>query len=268
MSTALVLGAQLDPPPGPISSANTLRSQHTMPAPTAASSSQSHWSQPASTAAQHHSASAYSAYSSPASHSGMYASTSPHPSQHLSSYHSPAQQPQSHMGYTGYNHHHHQNSSAQHDVSEPPTPGTNSRAMLNGEHSPPESSHIPVTSMPSSTHSSAATGGLNIAGMLNQPVTSAATTSSNSYSARYGGSNQPSSVSHPDHQNGYFVPAPMGEMNGVSSQPNAQNMKPSSIVIISVHWKFGRSGAGCRRGERSVKGVGTRPFAGYCDMKR
>ncbi|CAD6898719.1 unnamed protein product [Tilletia controversa] len=124
------------------------------------------------------------------------------------------------MGYTGYNHHHHQNSSAQHDVSEPPTPGTNSRAMLNGEHSPPESSHIPVTSMPSSTHSSAATGGLNIAGMLNQPVTSAATTSSNSYSARYGGSNQPSSVSHPDHQNGYFVPAPMGEMNGHLVSPS------------------------------------------------
>ncbi|KAE8212584.1 hypothetical protein CF327_g3775 [Tilletia walkeri] len=221
MSTALVLGAQLDPPPGPISSANTLRSQHTMPAPTAsaASSSQSHWSQPASTAAQHHSASVYSTYSSPASHSGMYASTSPHQSHQMSSYHSPGQQPQSHMSYTGYNNHHHHTSAAQQNASDPPTPVANNRASLNGGHSPADSPQVPVTSvasLPPTTHSSAATGGLNIAGMLNQPVATAASTgSSHSYSSRYGGSNQPTPVSHPDHQNGYFVSAPIGgEMNG------------------------------------------------------
>ncbi|KAK0530535.1 hypothetical protein OC834_003275 [Tilletia horrida] len=223
MSTALVLGAQLDPPPGPISSSNTLRGQHTMPAPSvsASSSAQSHWSQPQVTAATHHnSASAYSTYSSPA-----YASASPHQAHHLSSYNSPGQQP-SHLGYTGYGSHTAASTAAQqHNTSEPPTPVTSSRPTLNGNGGGPGASPVHSPQVPAtSSASSAATGGLNIAGMLNQPLSNGlSSASSHSYSSSRYGSNQATPVSHAEHQSGYFASTTNGTMNGKRGLGAAEN---------------------------------------------
>ncbi|KAK0555758.1 hypothetical protein OC846_000396 [Tilletia horrida] len=233
MSTALVLGAQLDPPSGPISASKPIRGQHSSmpaPAPSASSASQSHWSQPAVSGPQHHSS--YSAYSgSQGSHGSMYGSNSnPYGSHHVSSYSnnhysstSNAGQSQSHLSYASYAGTHNHPSAGE-------SPSAVSNGVRNGlgggngggggaaaAGSPTHSPHVPTTSsasMSSSAHSTAATsgGGLNIAGMLNQPVT---TSSAGNYASKYGNSSaQPSMVSHAEHSSGYFASAPNGSMNG------------------------------------------------------